>query len=152
MYSATRMVNLLVLLLLSTFCVSLCADSVFQWKDAEGVPQYGDQPPDNRALEQKIQTKHRNEPESQKQHDQRQKSLRAHEQVEEEKIILEAQAFKRTTEKAEKCGEAQKLSTSYSKAHALYRNDESGNRVIASEAERTGAVQEVQDYLAKYCD
>ena len=151
MYSARRMMSLLIWLLLSTFCVPLCADSVFQWKDAEGVPQYGDQPPDDRALEKKIQVNPRNDPESQKQLDQRQKSLRAHEQLEEEKAVQEAKASKRTSEKEEKCGEAQKLSASYSKARALYRKDESGNRVMASDADRAAAVQEVQDYLAKYC-
>lgn len=144
-----RLISILVLVLLASSM--LIAGKVYQWKDKNGVVHFGDQPeysdtrkvqinttaPQDNYLKQRIQN--------------RSKILSTYNDTQAAKVRAAEENSSKAAKKKGRCGRVAKLQKSYTTANQLYSKDSSGKKIVLSAEKKQAAMQEVKQYLAKWC-
>ncbi len=142
---------LLISLLLFVFA-SVLADKVYMWKDKDGVVHFGDRPAYINTRKKEIQVNHKVDQDAIRRNKSRSNSLKAYSKQQKEvarKNRLEAIKDKGRRKKCTKAGNMHK---SYTQARFLYSKNSQGQRVILPSEKRNSAINEVKNYMAKYCN
>lgn len=130
------------------------AGGVYKWVDADGQVHFGDRPPDRGAEQVEVPNNPvaPAAPDATDPLEQQDRLLRAYEAERQERQEREAERRAEAEQRARRCVEARDRLRRYEQAGYLYRLDPSGERVIASDAEREQSTAAARAAVEQWCD
>ncbi len=139
-------------------CVSALAApaGVYRWVDPEGRVHFGDRPPldrDAQALDVPARPEPATAPAASdaERLESQQRLLRAFEEERREREERRAKVEREAAEREYRCAQARDQLRSFREAGYLYDVDKDGNRIVLNEQDRTRAIKDAREAVARWC-
>ena len=130
----------------------LTAGTIYKWTDAQGRVHYSDRPADADSGSVKIHPAPRPvQADLRERRARQQKLLRAFDEERQLERQKAAEAREEKRRRADNCASARQHLTAYRNARYLYDENDSGERRILSDAERSQAVEEMRQAVEYWC-
>lgn len=145
-------VSCYLLLFVLVISSTVYADKIYTWVDADGVVHYGDRPgkPDSRTIQ--INSHYKVDNHAVERHEKRQKILQIEHKNKQRNEAQQRLVKEKSKRVAQKCMKAKQMYASYNKAQYLYTKNENGEKQVMSSADKQKAIDEVDNYIKKWCE